>query len=409
MRIKFSRMNFESQCAYDVINDRGFLISEMPYSDVDKSVRNLDGPRSPRFGTVYSDMNAYAERFRCKCGKYVGAQFEGEICPECHTVIEFKDVDILYTGWINLSPYKIINPLSYHRLQSALSKKVLENIISNDNIITSQGIIRKHNESIEVKKTMLMYHNIGLSSFYENYHEIMEYYKTKRKAKADLIDQLIREKDLVFTSKIPVYTTQLRPSSVTTESFYFTTQERLITVLTNISINLKKATPIEVPLYLFQCQQRVNELWDKNFTMIDGKHGWIRGQTLGGSFNSTARSVIVLDPTLKMDEVDIPYKTFANAYAGLIVKRIMHDKGWTLTRAYNYLKAKFNFDDYVYSVIESLLKEEDRYIIINRNPTITFGSILEMRIRKVKKDPYDLTLSLPSAILPGQHFRPGIM
>nr|DAR89249.1 MAG TPA: hypothetical protein [Caudoviricetes sp.] len=41
--------------------------------------------------------------------------------------------------------------------------------------------------------------------------------------------------------------------------------------------------------------------------------------------------------------------------------------------------------------------------------TITFGSILEMRIRKVKKDPYDLTLSLPSAILPGQYFRPVIM
>lgn len=161
MRIKFSRMNFESQCAYDVINDRGFLISEMPYSDVDKSIRNLDGPRSPRFGTVYSDMNAFAERFRCKCGKYVGSQFEGEICPECHTPIEFKDVDMLYTAWINVSPYHIISPLSYHRLQSALSKKVLENIIANDNIITSQGIIRQHNEGIEIKKSLLMYHNIG--------------------------------------------------------------------------------------------------------------------------------------------------------------------------------------------------------------------------------------------------------
>ena len=209
-----------------------------------------------------------------------------------------------------------------------------------------------------------------VQAFYDNYEEIMEYYKGKRKAKADLIERLIREKDLVFTSKIPVYSTQLRPSSVTTESFYFTTQERLITVLTNISINLKKATPIEIPLYLYQCQQRANELWIKNFTMIDGKHGWIRGACLGGGMNGTARSVIILDPSLKMDEVAIPYKTFANAYAGLIVKKIMEDKGWTLTRAYNYLKSKFKYDDYVYSVIEQLLKEEDRYIIINRNPEI---------------------------------------
>ena len=46
MRIKFSRMNFESECAYDCINGKGFLISDIPFSDVDKSIRNVDGPRS---------------------------------------------------------------------------------------------------------------------------------------------------------------------------------------------------------------------------------------------------------------------------------------------------------------------------------------------------------------------------
>nr|DAR07855.1 MAG TPA: hypothetical protein [Caudoviricetes sp.] len=35
------------------------------------------------------------------------------------------------------------------------------------------------------------------------------------------------------------------------------------------------------------------------------------------------------------------------------------------------------------------------------NKTITYGSILKMKIRRVKNDPDDLTLSLPSAILPG--------
>jgi len=33
--------------------------------------------------------------------------------------------------------------------------------------------------------------------------------------------------------------------------------------------------------------------------------------------------------------------------------------------------------------------------------TITYGSILEMRVRKVKSNPRDCTLSIPSAILPG--------
>ena len=78
MRIKFERMNFDAECAYDLINERGFLISELPYSDIDKTIRNLDGPRSPRYGTQYEDANAYVERFRCACGQYVGSQWEGE-------------------------------------------------------------------------------------------------------------------------------------------------------------------------------------------------------------------------------------------------------------------------------------------------------------------------------------------
>ena len=402
MRIKFTRLNLESECYYDIINGKGFLIRETPFSDVDKSIRNMDGPRSPRYGTTYGDNNEFMDRYRCKCGKYIGAAFEGETCPECGTKIEYTDVDILYTGWLDFYPYKLINPLYYQRLQSALSKKNLENIISNENIITSSGIIRKHNDPIEVKKSMLTYHNIGLKEFYDNYEEIMNYYKQKRKAKADLIDSLIEAKDEVWTSKIPVYSTVLRPQGITVESYYFSPIDKQIHPLTNISINLKKASPIEVPLYLYQAQMRVNELWALNFSLIDGKHGWTRGNLLGGEFNFSGRSVIVLDPSLHIDQVDISYKAFIVQYRGHIIKRIIRDKGWTITKASNYLSSKFMYDDYVYKIMCDIVREDHPQIILNRNPTITFGSILLMNIRRVKPDPSDVTLSIPSAILPGR-------
>lgn len=173
----------------------------------------------------------------------------------------------------------------YQRLQSAISKKNLENIISNENLITSQGIIRRHDDQIDSKKGSLIYHNIGLKAFYDNYEEIMTYFKSKRKQKADLIDELIRDKDLVWTSKLPVYSTVLRPLSITVESLYFSSIDKQVHPLTNISINLKKANPIEVPLYLYQAQMRANELWSTNFSLIDGKHGWTRGNVLGGEYN----------------------------------------------------------------------------------------------------------------------------
>ena len=221
MRIKFSRINYESECAYDCINGRGFLITETPFADIDKSIRNMNGPRSPRYGTTYGDTSEFMERYSCKCGHYIGAAFEGEVCPKCGSKIEYKDVDILYTGYLNFSPYRIINPLFYQRLQSALSRKVLEDIISNENIITSQGTMRTHDDAIATKKGSLMYHNIGMNEFYQHFEEIMTYYAGKRKQKADLIESLIRDKHLVWTSKIPVYSTTLRSWSISTESIYF--------------------------------------------------------------------------------------------------------------------------------------------------------------------------------------------
>ena len=401
MRIRFKRMNYETECYWDIMNNKGFLITDKPFSDVDKSIRTMGGPRSPLYGTTYGDNNEFADRYRCKCGQYIGAILEGEICPECHSVIEYTDVDIMYTGWLNFHPYKIINPFYYQKLQSALSKKNLENIIANDNIITSTGIIRNYGDDIEVKKSLLRYHNIGLKAFYENFEEIMLYYRQKRKLKADLIDSLIEQKECVWTSKIPVYSTVLRPQGITTESYYFSPIDKHVHPLTAITLNLKSASPIEVPLYLYSAQQRVNELWDLNFSLIDGKHGWTRSNVLGGQFNYSGRNVIVLDPTLKLDEIDVSYKSFIVLYSGKIIREIMNDRGWTITRSHNYLKSKFQYDEYIYSIIQVVLKKYKPWKIINRNPTITFGSILKMRIRDVKKDSDDMTLAIPSGILPG--------
>ena len=221
LRIQLEKMNFETEWLDDMIMGRGFLIKDTPFSDVDKTVRNMDGPRSPRYGTTYGDSNEFMDRYRCKCGKQIGAAFEGEICPDCSTPIEYTDVDINTTGWLNFYPYKIISPLYYKKLQSALSKKILEDIISNDNIITANGQIRTYSDNIEVKKSMLQYHNIGLKEFYENFEEIMYFYRQKRKAKAGLIDSLIEEKDKLWTSKYPVFSTILRPQGITAESWYF--------------------------------------------------------------------------------------------------------------------------------------------------------------------------------------------
>ena len=80
------------------------------------------------------------------------------------------------------------------------------------------------------------------------------------------------------------------------------------------------------------------------------------------------RNVIVLDPTLKIDEVDMSYKSFIVQFSGLIIKKIIKDKGWTITKAHNFLKSKFMFDQYVYDIMQEIVTEREVKFILNRNP-----------------------------------------
>ena len=80
------------------------------------------------------------------------------------------------------------------------------------------------------------------------------------------------------------------------------------------------------------------------------------------------RNVIVLDPTLKMDEVDIPYKSFIVMFSGKIIRRIKKEKGWSTVKAYNFVKVRFKFDPYIYKIMEDIIREEEPKIILNRNP-----------------------------------------
>ena len=113
---------------------------------------------------------------------------------------------------------------------------------------------------------------------------------------------------------------------------------------------------------------RVNELWALNFSLIDGKNGVTRGMCLGGEWNYSGRSVIVLDPTLKIDEVDISYKAFIEQFKGHILRHIIRDKGWTITKASNFLASKFMYDDYVYKMMCEVIEEDKPKLILNRNP-----------------------------------------
>ena len=286
--VKVSRLNWDIEMLNDIYMKRGFMITEPADITLDGEKRKaLYGPQSPLYGTTYSDEHSFIERYRCKCGEFQGKAFEGEICPLCHSEVVYKDADIEFTGWVNLGDNVIVNPLYYRILIKALGKNIFPDIVYCRQKVDRDGhSSRPKEEDMEDnKKPTSPYAGIGVLEFYKNFDEIMDYFAKVRKNKTDDINKLKTQKGSIFTHNIPIYSTMLRPQSITTETFYYTGIDKQINPLISLSQNLKYCADIERPIILNRIQQRANAIWEFNFDLLNGKEGHIRNQMLGGSLS----------------------------------------------------------------------------------------------------------------------------
>lgn len=402
--VNISRRDWNTDYYMDMLTGNGFEITEPAEVSLDGSKEKpLYGPQSPLYGTDYEDEHAFIERYRCKCGEFKSRQFEGEICPLCNTAVEYRDTDINITGWINLGEEnRVINPLYYNILSSVIGKKIFKDIITSKYKVTKDGKREKPTEEELDTPITSIYFGIGMDEFYENYETILNYFKDKKKNKAKRFDKLIEQKYKVFVTKIPIYSTKLRPQSITFDSFYYESIDKMINTLFRLSENIKTCEIIERDFLLQRIQTKLNSMWDFNFNLLNGKDGYIRDQMLGYALNFTARNVIIPDSSLKLNEVDLSYHTFLVLFKYLIISDLMKLEDISLSKAYfRWCLANISFDETVYECMLHLISTKNLKVLINRNPTLNFYSILLMNIRTVKSDFEDLTLSLPIPILPG--------
>lgn len=398
-KVKFRRMNWDAEFYYDLLNGRGFVITEPAEMSLDGTKRkSLDGPQSPRYGTSYEDEQSFVERYRCECGGFVGRQFEGEICPICGKPVTYKDSDINVTGWISLGDNRVINPYYYNIFCKNLGQTIFPDMIYARYKVNTDGHQEIATEEDADYKPLSPFSGFGIDYFYEHYEEVLEYFKGVRKNKAKSIDLLLKQKRQAFTSHIPIASTLLRPQSITSDTFYFNSMDKEINTLFSLSENIKNCEEIERDYILHRIQTRINNIWDMYFDTLNLKEGFIRGEILGGSLNYTARNVIVPDPTLRDDQIDLSYHTFLAVFKYKIIYYLMKIDDINLSKAYNIWRGATIFDRKVYDIMQFIVENEDIRVLINRNPTLNFYSMLLMHIRKIKPDGDDYSLSVPLSI-----------
>ena len=112
-------------------------------------------------------------------------------------------------------------------------------------------------------------------------------------------------------------------------------------------------------------------------------------------------NVIVPSPDLRDNEVDLSYQTFLEVFKYKIIYYIMMIDDVSLSRAHEIWKRASTFDPKVYDIMMCIIEKENIKILINRNPTLNFYSMLLMKVRKIKRDGRDFAMSVPLSILPG--------
>lgn len=402
--VKLVKLNWNEECRADMITKRGFEVTQPAFEK--KEEKSMYGIHSPLFATDWEDEDAFAERYSCKCKELKGRVYEGEVCPICNTEVKFRDVDLRTTGWILLYNHSIIQPIFYNMIESIIGNQFAD-IVEFDKDLTRDGA------PVDKSTKVNPFKGIGLIEFRERFDEILDYYWVKKKHKRELITEVRNERDKVFASAIPVYSSVLRPVSFRNETFFFNGIDRKYNVIFADSRLLNnrnhpqpkkaksKRSRMDEPTILHAIQKNVNELWQLIFSQINQKNGHIKEQILGGRINFSARNVIIPDPYLRADEVRLGYLAFLELFKYEVIALISNLNNSTQNQAYeDWYRATIKFDAKIYEIMMYIVNKRKPRILINRNPTINYGSMLLMRIVDIKREyEDDYTMSLPIQIL----------
>lgn len=393
----------------EIVYDDGVKYEQKKFAD--------DGLFSPR---IFGDMDS-KEEYSCECGKLHGKFYEGKVCPKCGKPVKFVGMTIDKSGWIDLSRneynadgtvskvgngFHVIMYVAYSQLEKVIGKENLRNIIQVRNTITVAGDIDTTElDEIRSQSPKNKYYFIGIEGFYKQYDEVLDYYYQLNNRDDERLYQYLKDKDAVFTDKIPVISIILRPAMRTADGLKLDEINiRYQGILKNLEI-LKDPNIIQIirDLTIEQIQAEYMQLNEEILDSIKSKEGLIRKQICGTRINFSARNIISpAKAGYKMDEIVRPYLTFLELYRFELISTIKKIKNISFKEAENiWYNATLKMDEEVYKVMEEMISTHEVGVLLNRNPTISFQSIVYLRVAGIKHDYNDNTLSIHNCILSG--------
>lgn len=399
--VEFEKVNLDEERVRSINSGRGFIIRE-PQSSLKKDLKSEYSIYSSKYGSTMQDPNPFDDGYRCQCGAIKGRYYLGVKCELCNKKVKYVDDDFGFFGWIVLKdPYYIIHPNLFNTIESLIGSKKLDNILYIEDEKDKNGKSKKR-----VIKDDEIYAGIGMQEFYRRFDEIIDYsYKkaTNKKAKKEYYDNIKKHRNKIFIQSIPVYTTLLRAFSIVNgEQFKFEGTNGLYNMLAKIVSDINRDS---LRIYrkkknknqsLYDAQMKLNQIYKEIEQILSGKKGTFR-TLFGGRYNFTSRDVIVPNPKLRINEVTLPYIALLELLQQRIINVIQKTNNIGYNDAYGiWERSKYTRNQRVIDIINTFINKGIR-ILINRNPTICYGSILCMKVVGMT---FDYTMGIPLQILP---------
>lgn len=402
-----SRIDLDKERIKDISSGNGFIIG--PHAGkIKKDLKDPNGIFSEKYGRTLKDLNPYSTKYRCECGYYMFKINNNLTCPMCNKPVRYRDDNFEYFGWkIINKPNFIIHPSLFKTIESFIGKDRLQRILSYENEKNIDGYVIENTIDYSSDEPFA---GIGMISFKEKFDEIINYYNSmyNTPTKKAYYEDIINNRNIIFANSIPVFTLLLRPVDVNQQNFCredtnddYVIINRIVTILNRydeLKIMQQEKSPIDK--LLFNLQSHINNLYLKLDKILQGKKGVLRS-LLAARYNFSSRCVITPNPDLRIHQIKLPYVCLCEILQQKIINVLIKTYNISGSDAYNIWYNSLNKpNQIIINIIESFIKNSCSGngipFIINRNPTIAFGGILQMYCVGIN---FNYTMGIPLQIL----------
>ena len=362
----------------------------------------------------------------CECGQIRGEMRRGIICPNCGTECCSHFVDKLeQKAWINIPTEMgpVLHPIWYWMLEQLTRRgagrttgiPLIEILLKPDSAFRGkkrQVIVPPDFEPFILDNGRAR----GFKAFAENVDYYMDvllnkYPRTAKKPIANGIRKLYElYKDCMFTTKLPILHNSLNPvtDNGATLKYIDESSANILEAVMDLSSEERKIKSGNrrrcTDGALFNIYSKILDYYGGIITDMGKKPGDIRKHAGGSRVNFGFRTVVhPHSEVMDTDEVVLPWGIMVNCFKPVILNFLMNKFNYTCNQALlAHRRALVTYDPIVDQCLQMYIDGTPKKkvpILLGRNPTLNYGSIILLYVKRYNKIPADETIGINARVV----------